>query len=528
MTGSIRLLLASLLAAQLSGVISTRIGGQSEKDRQLRRNAMVENRNGKEEGKRIDRIGSAFSKARRDQADKMQRDLTEESVNGILTWQDDQGYGRSMYDDIFEPKEEVAYAGNAAEDDYFKESSRGWDMSWNNDAADGQSHYVVESHDEHIVHGRGGKSGKAEYYSKGNYAQVKGRKGDYYYKGGKSGKLSKRAYYGHSNYYTSKGYYQYEHDAVQRQNPPDHDDYVGYDDYFYFTDNSGRSSGYGEVFHYQNTHSGQTDMGNNYYTEAEGPTARSYHAANSQNVASNEDHTRNGNLYYDDDDDFFHRDPVVAFLPRPTVVVAGNVFSQNPNAMMPPVVPDLSGDSRQLGTEYLFSEVMTDSNNIISQFIPISVDNENVNFNVALDGYCTRIGPPDQNSVQGYCFFTYTFLDPRTGQISGSFTAQGIIVSASVPGQLTVSGGTGIMTGAVGLVEILPAALDEAVSPPLLVQPAPGADPFNDVAGWAHFFEITVDILFFLPELYAPPSTPTNNQRPNNGGGGGDGYYYRS
>ena len=194
----------------------------------------------------------------------------------------------------------------------------------------------------------------------------------------------------------------------------------------------------------------------------------------------------------------------MVFLPRPTVTLGGSVFSVNPQNVMPPVIPDGGSNSLTLGTEYLYNEILTDSSNINSQLIPVDVDNQMVQFNIALDGYCTRIGTQDQNSVQGYCFFTYTFIDPATRVTSGAFTAQGIIVNAEVPGQLTVSGGTGILTGATGLVEILPAALDETLNPPLLIQPPGGSDPFNGVAGWAHFFEFEVDVLFFLPELYAP------------------------
>lgn len=190
------------------------------------------------------------------------------------------------------------------------------------------------------------------------------------------------------------------------------------------------------------------------------------------------------------------------FLPRPTVTLGGSLFSVNPQTVVPPVVPDGSGNTLTLGTEYLFNEVMTNAQDIGSQIVPIDVDAESVLFVVAIDGICDRIGPADQNSVQGYCFFTYTFIDPSSSLTAGSFTAQGIIVNSQVPGQLTITGGTGVMTGASGLVEILPADVDQNVNPPELVQPAAGVDPFNEIAGWAHFFEFDVDVLFFLPELY--------------------------
>jgi len=202
------------------------------------------------------------------------------------------------------------------------------------------------------------------------------------------------------------------------------------------------------------------------------------------------------------DDDFFNEEERLVFLPRPTVTLGGSLFSVNPQTVVPPVVPDGSGNTLTLGTEYLFNEVMTNAQDIGSQIVPIDVDAESVLFVVAIDGICDRIGPADQNSVQGYCFFTYTFIDPSSSLTAGSFTAQGIIVNSQVPGQLTITGGTGVMTGASGLVEILPADVDQNVNPPELVQPAAGVDPFNEIAGWAHFFEFDVDVLFFLPELY--------------------------
>lgn len=203
------------------------------------------------------------------------------------------------------------------------------------------------------------------------------------------------------------------------------------------------------------------------------------------------------------DDDYFNEDERLVFLPRPVVTLAGSLFSVNPQTVIQPVVPDASGNTLTLGTEYLFNEVMTDAQNINSQIVPIQVDSEMVLFVVALDGYCDRIGPADQNSVQGYCFFTYTLIDPATQLTGGSFTAQGIIVNSDVPGQLTVTGGTGILTGAAGLVEILPASVDSQINPPELIQPPSGSDPFNGIAGWAHFVQFDVDVLFFLPELYA-------------------------
>uniref|UniRef100_A0A7S4AJR5 Uncharacterized protein n=1 Tax=Pseudo-nitzschia australis TaxID=44445 RepID=A0A7S4AJR5_9STRA len=228
------------------------------------------------------------------------------------------------------------------------------------------------------------------------------------------------------------------------------------------------------------------------------PTTRSSHGQQQQ---QHQQQHHNPVTY---DDDYFQEDEMVVFRPRPVVTIAGSVFSANPQSTLAPIVPDGTGNTLSLGTEYLFNEVLEDAKNIASQIIPVEVDLKIVSFGVSLDGYCDRIGPQNQNSVQGYCFFTYTFVDPTSQLVSGAFTAQGIIVNSQVPGQFTVTGGNGIMTGATGLVEVLPAAVDSDINPPLLIQPPVQADPFNGVAGWAHFFEFDVDVLFFLPDLYAP------------------------
>ena len=192
--------------------------------------------------------------------------------------------------------------------------------------------------------------------------------------------------------------------------------------------------------------------------------------------------------------------------PRPSslfAIIYGELYSDNLATVTPHGGFDGAGfDSRDPGTVYLWNQPLLDASNINSKLIPIEVGNEILHFYFMIDGYCLRIGPPEQNAVQGYCIFTYTAVDPNTNLVSGSFTAQGIIINASVRGQLPVLGGTGVMTGASGLVEILPAEVDENVSPPVLIQPQAGLDPFDEVAGWAHDFEISVDKLFVRPKLY--------------------------
>jgi len=163
----------------------------------------------------------------------------------------------------------------------------------------------------------------------------------------------------------------------------------------------------------------------------------------------------------------------------------------------------------QIGTEYSFDGDLFDVQDVSSPVDPLQVDNQEVLFDADIVGYCDRIGPPDYNSVQGYCFLTYTFIDPSSQLTRGSFTAQGIIVNSEVPGQLIVTGGTGLMRGATGVVEILPAATDNNINPPLLIEPAIGSDPFIGVAGWAHFFEFDVDVLFSAD----PPLSVKNSKK---------------
>lgn len=523
MMGSIRLFLASLFIAQLSGVVGSRSdNGHNRKD-QLRGHGREENRNMKEEVKHSSRIGEASATSSKDQtnkADTTERDLQE--GYDYVAWQDDQGFGSNGYDDYFGgPSDSLAYTGNQADDHFFTDTSNsnqhyvGYDDTYDDYFSNPSGAH--ENVEQRYYDSKGGKSGKDHYSGKG---------GKGYY--GKSGKSAKHGKHGKSNsYYGSKGgnaHYKDYKNSKSSKGGVYHYDYAGYDDHtamddiFYFQPVPAAKT---EIHHYDD-YTNFDDYGawstshDDFFDEAMSGSSstRSYNSGSNNGVGArvgggnngngNQGRTSTGESYYDDDDDFFNVDKQVFFLPRPTVSIGGNFFSVNPNLITDPVVPDNTQNSLTLGTEYLWDDQLSDATNINSNLIPITVDNEIVNFYFAIDGYCVRIGGADQNSVQGYCFFTYTAIDPTTGVISGSFTAQGIIVNAEVPGQLTVSGGTGIMTGATGLVEILPAALDENFFPPLLIQPPLGADPFNDVAGWAHYFEVEVDILFFLPELYAP------------------------
>jgi hypothetical protein len=212
--------------------------------------------------------------------------------------------------------------------------------------------------------------------------------------------------------------------------------------------------------------------------------------------------------------DDFHLDDTYFFVPRPIATIWGEAFS--PQTSIPPVPPDpLVPDSADLGTVYLYTNWTTNVQDIGIFEIPVFVDGEEVIIWITLDGYCTRFGTQD-NSAQGYCHFTYTVYDPESLLISGSFVSEGFLVNATKPGKFTIIGGTGILTGASGIVEVSPAILDDAMNPPLAVSPPEGADTFDGLDGYVHYFEVEADLFFFMPDLYY-----TGN------GDKDDGYYYR-
>lgn len=217
--------------------------------------------------------------------------------------------------------------------------------------------------------------------------------------------------------------------------------------------------------------------------------------------------------YSDHVTDDFQLDDTYFFSPRPVATIWGEAFS--PQTSIPPVYPNpLVPSSSDVGTVYLYTNWTTNVQDIDMFEIPVYVDGEEVIIWISLDGYCTRFGTPE-NSAQGYCHFTYTVYDPESLLISGSFAAEGFLVDASRPGEFTIVGGTGILTGASGIVEVSPASLDSVMTPPLVVSPPAGADIFDGLAGYVHYFEVQADLFFFLPDLYY-----TGN------GGSDEGYYH--
>lgn len=497
---SIQLILASLsVAAQLSGVQSEGDAGNRRKD-QLRGGGRAQAENIKEVN--AENISN-----------KVGRDLQKVVSEAVMMTWDDQGYGDdgANYDDYFSLPADLAYTGATADDNFFTAYDN-TDMGYTYDddypagddtveddyfTSDNQGRYdAVQVSTKHFGNNKNGKSFKSK-----SDKSAKGGPRSRFGKSDKSKHSKLKSYVPKVKDHRSRSSMNAVDKAISNRYDVQYDDTTGMDDFFSFqpVDNSltyndnHQSSSVGGQGAWSSEH-------DDFFESSDSSNTRSYQTSSNQGRSGN---TGSAMSYYDDDDDAFLRnDKPIYFIPRPFVILEGSLYSDNRARS---VTPDNTEDVRTLGTEYLWDQPLSDALNINSNLIPIRVDNEIVHFYFVIDGYCIRIGPPDQNSVQGYCFFTYTAVDPNTNLVSGSFTAQGIIVNAIVPGQLTVSGGTGVMTGALGLVEILPAELDENFFPPVLIQPQVNEDPFDQVAGWAHYFEITVDVLFFLPELYAPP-----------------------
>lgn len=496
MLGSIKLLIATLGVSQFSNVIGTQENAKTRE--QLRRSL---------------RKGIAQTASER----KMQFMAfpSEEEA-------EEEKESSPGMDDLFDVPVAVVEVVNPVEDDdYFKSSRTGMDLDWGSAASDGDSHghahtadHTTADHmksskssklradistndrvekaakvgkvmwDETPIMVKSGKSAKNMKDSKSlKSISIKGAKGGFI--------KPKRA----SSYYSEDSA-----DLGHTHVIPDDDA-----DFLAGVASSG-NMGYGDLF---NKGSHDVHRSDDYFEGASSPlnvemdqVKMAQHAVQTR-AAEPMSNSVTGRLSNTYDDDFFNEEERLVFRPRPVVTLSSSLFSVNPQTNIPPVVPDGSGNTLSVGTEYLFNEITTNAQNINSQLTPVKVDGEDVIYIIAIDGYCDRIGLADQNSVQGYCFFTYSFTDPYTSLLSGTVTAQGIMVNAAVPGQLAVTGGTGTMTGAIGLVEILPAAVNNNVNPPELVSPQADADPFNGVAGWAHFFEIDVDVLFFLPELYS-------------------------
>jgi len=512
---SIKLLVATLSISQFSGVVEAR--GNTREGREKLRNNL--------------RKGSATTEAQTQRKTQfVWNDNNDDAPPKVSQFQSGMGFEQNQ-DDLFTVGEDIVDANVPAPmDDFFTYTEDGMKFDWDSaghtheegDHDDQKDQDHVKDEPKEYYGGKTGKfskalTPKASSSKVGKIGKVMWEETPVMVKSGKNKKSGKGTKKGKSDYYMpvdGREDTHHHHETPSSPSSPEihHDEIQHSQEHFQPTDGddwlsgfeSSSELGYNDLF--DHTTGAATPKNDDYF--AVGTPAVRMSAGEAVAKKNNGDLQSSGELMGRSsmntfDDDFFTTpDTRLVFLPRPTVTVAGSIFSQNSQVILAPIVPDGTGNSQSLGTEYLFNDLTFDAQNINSQFIPLQIDGTLVEFSVALDGICNRIGPSDQNSVQGYCFLTYTFLDPMTQLVAGAFTAQGIIVNTSVPGQLTIVGGTGAMTGATGVVEILPAAVDITINPPMLVQPDETEDPFNGVAGWAHFFEFDVDVLFFLPDLY--------------------------
>lgn len=162
------------------------------------------------------------------------------------------------------------------------------------------------------------------------------------------------------------------------------------------------------------------------------------------------------------------------------------------------VVPDTSNpDPLDVGTVYLFGNSTYNPSNIDSEIIDIVLDGVAAQLTVRLDGYCTRTGTPD-NTVEGYCHFTYRVDDPFVFTTIGSFVAEGPLTNPnmmqfSTCSSLQITGGTGIFTASTGLVAFCPSILNEDFTPPLVESLPAGEDIFEGADAYLHIIDMNLD-----------------------------------
>lgn len=155
------------------------------------------------------------------------------------------------------------------------------------------------------------------------------------------------------------------------------------------------------------------------------------------------------------------------------------------------VVPDSTfPDSLALGTVYPFGNWTSNPQDIRIEEVLVTIDGAPTTVWVFLDGICTRTGTPD-NSVEGYCHFTYSVYDPLTDAMIGTFATEGVLLNpcSTTP----VIGGTGIFIATTGLVEICGAVEDETFIPPMVDSMPPNLDIFDGVDGYLHTIELLID-----------------------------------
>lgn len=214
--------------------------------------------------------------------------------------------------------------------------------------------------------------------------------------------------------------------------------------------------------------------------------------------------SKKGKGYCDDvDDDYVVPDDDFTIgNPRPTLSLSGEAFSP-PAAVV--VFPDFAApNSGDLGTVYTFASGTFDPQNVNSDVLTFTLEGESITATADLDGYCTRTGFPS-NSVQGYCHFTYTVAADEV--VLGSFAAEGPLLNpdtgasdASINpcSSLLVTGGTGLFVAVQGAVAFCPVVLDTTFDPPLVESLPLTLDLFDDVDGYLHNIELSLDEEFAL------------------------------
>lgn len=180
--------------------------------------------------------------------------------------------------------------------------------------------------------------------------------------------------------------------------------------------------------------------------------------------------------------------------PRPTILLEGRVASP-PALLSAPVGGNT--DPTSIGTIYPFGNVTFNADAYGDIMIPLYIEQQELVVNIRLDGYCTRTGNPP-TTVEGYCHFTYTITDPSSFITIGLLTAEGPLANPNMMENnpcsgLQVTGGTGAMTAASGMVQFCPSALNYVFSPPLLVSLPLGDDLFEDAEAYEHILSIFLD-----------------------------------
>ena len=180
--------------------------------------------------------------------------------------------------------------------------------------------------------------------------------------------------------------------------------------------------------------------------------------------------------------------------PRPTMLLEARAAS--PPALLAVPVGG-STDPLAVGTIYPFGAQAFNADSWGDTLVPAFVEDEQAMVNIRLDGYCTRTGTAE-NTVEGYCHFTYAVIDPLSATTVGQFTAEGPLANPNMVennpcSALQVTGGTGFLTAASGMVQFCPSTLNDVFTPPLLSSLPSGSDLFEDAEGYEHIFSLLLD-----------------------------------